>query len=497
MFRLSRPALVGLFLMLAGMTGKSQNMLGTSLGNYAGLNGLQLNPSAMHNARTYLEIQFAGMDAFIQNNYLYIPKSEYRFRNFFNSGYQWPSHREEWGTEERNLYHYTNLRNKNAFVQTRINGPGAMLIRGRHAFALSTAYRTVSSVANVPYELANFMYLGLNYRPQQNINYFDKGPVRGSGMTWGEIGVSYSYNFYARGFNMLAAGITVKRLLAAGGMYVDARKLDYTVLNDTTVDIHNVDAELGLAIPVDYTDNTAMTSPLFKGKGFGADLGVTYTRLAHYHQDQYFSTLCAQQYEDYLYRIGVALIDIGAVRFKENAILMRIDNRSALWENLGSMNFTSIGQLLDTISYKFYGDRTSAYAGEQFTLWLPAALSLQFDYHYRKHWYVNASLVYGFPVAKGSMTRPAELSVTPRYETRWFEASMPVSLYNWQLARVGLALRVYGLTVGTDKIGGFFHFSDFNGLDFYLSLKLFFDKGNCRNKGAFHCGTKKKVRIRY
>ena len=52
---------------------------------------------------------------------------------------------------------------------------------------------------------------------------------------------------------------------------------------------------------------------------------------------------------------------------------------------------------MDTISYQFYGDNTSAYAGDQFKVWLPSALSVQFDYHYLGPWYVNASLIYGFP----------------------------------------------------------------------------------------------------
>jgi hypothetical protein len=269
------------------------------------------------------------------------------------------------------------------------------------------------------------------------------------------------------------------------------------VPNDSTIDVKNLHAEFGFSLPVDYGTNTALTSPLFKGGGFGVDVGVTYTRLKHYHQEQYFNTLCAQPYEDYLYRIGLALIDFGGIKFSDNASKMLIDNRPAYWENVTSMEFGTIHQFLDTLSYKFYGDTTSAWAGDHFTLWLPAALSAQFDYHIQKAWYVNASLIYGFPVTKAAMTRPAEFSITPRYETRWLEASMPVSFYNWQLARIGLALRIYGLTIGTDKIGGFFHLNDFTGLDFYMSLKLFFNKGNCRNKGPEHCGSMEPKKIKY
>ncbi len=475
----------------------AQEMPGSTLGNYAGVNSIQLNPSALHNSKQYIDIQLVGMNFFLQNNYLYMSKTDYRFSNFFKSGYVWPTHQEDYGTEVRNFYHYSNLKYKNAFVQERINGPGAMLIWGNHAFALSTAVRTIVSADKIPYELANFIYLGLNYQPQHNINYLDNGPVKTAGMSWGEIGLSYSNTFHARGFNVISAGISVKRLLGIAAMYMNARKLDYTVLNDSTVDIQNLDAEMGLSLPINYNVNEALTSPLFKGGGFGVDLGVTYTRLKSYHQNQYFNSLCAQPYEDYLYRVGVALIDVGAIQFNNNAVKMRIDNRSSYWKNVTSMKFTNINQFLDTLSYQFYGDNTSAYSGDQFTLWLPSALSVQFDYHLRENWYVNASLIYGFPLSKAAIPRPAELSITPRYETRDFEASMPLSLYNWQLVRLGLALRVYGITIGTDKLGGYFHFSDFTGLDFYLSFKVFFSKGNCRIKGPVHCGGNEFKKIKY
>ncbi len=488
---------VVLFLFLKPCASPAQEMLGTTLGNYAGVNSMQLNPSALHNSKSYLDVQLTGLDLFFQNNALYISKSDYRFTNFFKAGYEWPMHIEYDSVELRPFYRYDNARNKNVFVNTRLNGPGAMLIWGNHAFALTTSFRSVASLHNIPYDLANFAYLGLNYRPQQNINYTDNKPFTVSAMAWGEIGLGYAYTFTSRGFNRWSAGISVKRLLGVGGMYLASSQLDYIVPNDTSVMFNNLDAEIGMALPLSYNVNEVNLEPLFKGGGFGFDIGVTYQRLARWQQNDYYSALCAQPYEDYIYRIGVALIDIGGIRFNNNAVKMKIDNRSTYWEGITKINFRNINQLLDTISYQFYGDTTSAYQAEKFMLWLPSALSVQFDYHLQKYWYVNASLIYGFPLAKGSLARPAELSITPRYETSIFEVSMPVALYDWSQVRAGLAVRVYGVTIGTEKLSGFFNFSDFSGLDFYCSIKLFFNKGNCKNKGPVHCGTMESKPIRY
>ena len=56
------------YLCFRQMDGYSQEMLGVALGNYAGTTGIQLNQSAMHNSKTYLEIHFSGLDLFFYNN---------------------------------------------------------------------------------------------------------------------------------------------------------------------------------------------------------------------------------------------------------------------------------------------------------------------------------------------------------------------------------------------------------------------------------------------
>ena len=81
-----------------------QDMLGTVLGNYAGVNSIQINPSALHNSKTYFDFELIGADLFMQNNYLYEARKDYRFGHFFQSGYKWPTHSEEYGTEARIFY---------------------------------------------------------------------------------------------------------------------------------------------------------------------------------------------------------------------------------------------------------------------------------------------------------------------------------------------------------------------------------------------------------
>ena len=372
--RLLKYYLLYLILMAYPELASSQDMLGTVLGNYSGVSSPQLNPSAMNNSKTWLDVEFFGTGASLENNYLYQKQSDYKFSHFFQSGYEWPTHSEGYGTEVRIFYAYKNSSPKNAFIDLRINGPGAMLIWGKHAFALTTAFRNILSAHNVPYDAANFSYLGLNYRPQQNINYQDNRPFNITQMSWAEIGLSYAYEVYARGFNRISAGISVRRLMGYSGMYVNISNLNYTVIDDSTIQIKNLKAEGGIAAPIDYTNLQFWNDKIFKGGGFGFDLGVTYQRLIKPHENEYVTRLCAQRYEDYLYRIGIALIDIGAIRFNTHAQKYIIDNRSSYWDQVTHIKFTSINQAIDTLSYKFYGDPDAAKAGNKFTLWLPSSV---------------------------------------------------------------------------------------------------------------------------
>ncbi|MCX6248278.1 MAG: DUF5723 family protein [Bacteroidetes bacterium] len=472
---------------LTGGSAFGQEMLGVTLGNYSGVNGLQLNPSSLLSSKSYLSINLLAGDAFIQNNFIYMDKHEYKTTNFLRSGLELPVHNEQYGTELRNFYTYDNQSLRGVYTQIRINGPGAMIIIGKQAFAVTTGVRSVTSAKNVPYEIANFAYLGLNYVPQHNINYKDNRPFKVGQLTWAEIGISYACTFYSRNLDVITAGISIKRLFGYSGLYLKGNRADYIVPNDSTISVHNFNGQVGYSLPLDYDQNGFWNDKLFTGHGFSGDIGVTYTHLTNVYSEDYWTRLCTQHYNDYLYRIGVALIDVGAIRFNTHAEKYSIDDKSSYWDDVNRFHYQTIHQMMDTMSYKFYGDNTSAYRGNSFYMWLPSALSVQFDYHYSRNWYVNAALIYGFDLSPSSVSRPSQIAITPRYETRNFEANLPVSLYDWNKLRVGLSLRFYYLTIGTEKLGQFFRISNFTGLDFYFALNFFIAKGNCGNTRIKEC----------
>jgi hypothetical protein len=450
-------------------------MWGLTTSNFSGSNGALINPSSIVGSKLYLDINLVTADIFLNNNYLNIHAEDYSLFKYLNSDPQFP----EYGPDDMPFDHYTSTIPKNAYVNLFVKGPSAMLARGRHAFAIHTGLRSLTSLTNVPYDVANFGYYGLDYEDQHNINYKSQN-LRTGVLAFGEVGVTYAYSFRRFNMNDWTAGITVKRLFGLGGAYMATSDLDYMVINDSTIDVKNMNGEFGFSLPMDYNNNDFPDSgPTLKGGGFGFDIGVTYQKKIMTYQERRFTKYCQQRYIDYYYKIGVSLLDVGYVRFSENAQWHSYDDVSRYWYNADTVSYYNMNQLMQSFSQVFYNDPNASYRGDRISVLLPAAFSVQVDYKLLRNWYLGGVFIHSIPLSKSMVVRPTQIMVSPRYETPAFEASLPVSLYNWRHPRVGLSLRYHIFSIGTDNLASLLGFTDFTGLDLYFSIKINFRKGNC------------------
>ncbi|MDZ7741736.1 MAG: DUF5723 family protein [Bacteroidota bacterium] len=460
----------------------AQEMWGVTESNFSGSNSSLINPSLLNSSKIYMDFNLLTGDVFVQNNFAYIPANDFRPAQYLKEGYEFPTY----GPDDQSFKRVDNTKLKSVISSVRLKGPSAMLVFNDHAFALHTAVRSVASGRRIPYEIANFAYEGMNYRPQWNINYEDYDFDFGA-MAWGEIGGTYSYTYYKYAFSRLTAGITLKYLMGYSGGYINVDKIDYVVLNDSTLDIQDMNLDAGISLPVNYNNNDVPYGQTFKGSGLGADLGITYTRTVKGHSNQRYKNPCAQPYEDYVYRIGFSVLDLGAIRFKDNAQQHEFTEVGYYWERVDTLDYTNIQTLVNEFSNNFYGDPSASLVADRFSMMLPTAVSLQADYHYYRDLYVGAYFVYPIMFNNSYLRRPAQIAIMPRYETSEIELALPVSLYDLKYPRVGLSARIYFLTIGTEKLGSFFGLNDFTGADFYFSIKFNFRKGHCKNSRSEYC----------
>ncbi|HOW24435.1 MAG TPA: DUF5723 family protein [Bacteroidales bacterium] len=463
----------------------AQEMLGVVNSNYAGVLGSQINPSSMVSSRLFHDVHILSTDLFFQNNYLLIPKEDYRFLNYLSPGSDLPTY-----GEDKMLFARRpdwDHKRKQIDQSFRINGPSVMLAQDYHAISFFTSVRSMTSVWRLPYHLANFIYEDLWYEPQHDIEYNGKN-FSSVQLTWAELGAGYALVLNRHSTDRWTAGITVSRTMGYSGAYIYGHNIAYLVRDESdtvdvnlTANIHNFDGHVGFSLPINY-DNNDFSSPggLFRGGGYSVSLGVTYLKLLKDPSESKYKYRCEQLYEDYRYRLGISLIDLGWITFRENAQKHLFDDVHHYWEYINDVDFNNLNSFMRQLSGRFYdGDSTRSLVDDRITVYLPTALSAQLDFHFKKKWYVNSMIIIPVMYSIAQVYRPPQVVLTGRYETTDLEITLPVSLYYFTRPRVGLSARFRSFTLGTDHIGGFFHFTDFTGINFYAVIKINFSRELC------------------
>jgi hypothetical protein len=468
-----------LFLFLALSTaGSGQEMLGVVNSPWTGVNSAMINPANTGSARTSFNINILAGDFYVNSNYFFIHKKDYRFLGLFSVNFDNPQY---WYIYQYPEFTYTDTvryldfhnttKPKNLYFNARIAGPSAMFRYGNHTFSLVTAFRNNFSFTKVPYDVANFMYRGQDYAPQHEISYshqkFDYAIL-----SWMEIGPGYTYTFVRDDDNEISAGIMVKLLLGTGASFGTINQVNYMVPNTDSIWFYRMDATLGLGLPMNYADNSLSFHPFIRGWGLSGDLGVNWVHQGTTLLGGSSDPLVADQQDRYLFKAGVSLLDLGRISFnREVQIDHYVVNDTTLWPGLLNFHATSVQQFTRSASYHLMGDSLASVTGQtRFGIWLPMAFSFQFDYAFGKNLYLNATYLQGFRIGRPGIKRPAIIALTPRYGNRIYEVNLPLSLTDFRDPAIGLSLRIYNLVVGTEKLGTFLHLTNVGGMDVYFSL---------------------------
>jgi hypothetical protein len=466
--------LLSVAVILFVVAANAQERVGLVNSNYAGTTGMPLNPSSMVDSKAWLDINLVGADVFAWNNFEYLSRNDY---------YVWDDIFR--GNIPTSLYR-TNGKEKHAAGNVRVDGPSFTLSHGKNAFGFHTAARVFVSAEDLTEPTALFIREGLDYNPQRQIDY-NQQKMGAYATAWAEVGLSYGRIVYQQGRDMITAGITAKYLMGIGHMSMYLDYLDHQVVDDEDWAISNV------------TGQYAMTEPGFaNGHGFGVDLGVTYKRMLDEVGDYAPHTVqsdCGTI--DYRYRIGVSLLDLGGISFNKNSLIRTFNNSTTTWNNYPDAEVSSMQDIDALIMSQFASDAGSMTSGTRYSTTIPSAVSVQFDYNLGKGFYANATWVQGFKLSKRtSGIRRSLLAVTPRYEHKWFEASLPISLYDYRSPQLGLAFRFYSITIGSDNILPFIVPMDIYSANIYTSVKITLFKNPACGKGRAGKKSKKNGKLK-
>ncbi len=453
----------------------AQQDLGIINGNYAGIQGTFLNPSSIADSKLKWDINGLSLDVLFDNNFLFIPKGTVPVLGFKSILK---------GIKKEDKF-YTAFdpanpgRRYNLTLSNEILGPSFHLQIKDQDIGFTLASRSYVNIDNFTGNVAQNAFDYLKNKGLWNTALQDNS-TRFNGMSWLEYGLHYARVIYKQGNRELKGGITLKYLQGVAAAYVKNTNLNYTVGDTTHLIFTNSNLDYGRT---DYDSYRKVSNygDLNHGSGFGGDIGFTYVLLrdatdpAPVHK-KWFNWLDPGK-SDYVYRLGLSIIDIGSINFNRMASAYHLQAANADFSDWHKVNFTNNIQVDRTLSAVFYdGDSAKSLAGTHFRMGLPAAISVQADWNFFDNFFANATIIKGFGHGdRQGVVQPDVYSITPRYETKWFEASIPVSLIyygNWR-ARVGLAVRAGYFFFGGDALGGLLGLRNMEGADFYAGVHFF------------------------
>lgn len=435
---MKRSVLVGLF--FAGTTAAiAQENMGIAHDNYAVTNGMLLNPSAIVDPKPFLEVNLVGASLFLRNNYISTNKSDL-FKLQVTPTYD-PS-----GSR------------MNAIGDFSLHGPSASLSWGIHSFGFSSQFRNYVNVRKMPGRIVKMAFDGIDYTEDDNGRYTQSG-ARLKSMGWAEFGFSYGRILKQFDKDMWTGAVTVKRLIGVHSTALLTDRSDVEVLAEDQFITHELSGKY------------AYTTPGWgAGKGWGVDIGATYKRMLE-DVTKYIphSKLAHCAKPDYKYKVGASLLDVGGIRFNQNSVYREFDRNS---------DIEDVGSLEDLI------DANGDPEGNSYRAGLPTALSVQFDYNFENHFFVNGTALYGMPRPNNYGVERANLvAFTPRYEREYLGISMPVSFYNYTAPQVGLGLRFANVVIGSDHLLPWIFSKNMKGADIYFNLKYtIYNKRSCKSR---------------
>ncbi|MEO6174018.1 MAG: DUF5723 family protein [Flavobacterium circumlabens] len=448
-----KKQLLILLLFTASFTVKAQSYLGYFQDNYAGVQSVLFNPASIADSRFKTDINIFSVSGSVQNDLYGV-----RLFDVYKDGYDFDSQAKR-----------TPSNANNGQANFDVMGPSFMFnIAPKHTLAVFTRARSVSNVRNVNGYLIDQVKDGLDQ--SSNFNY-NAGNINGASNTWGEVGISYAAVLYQKNQHFLKGGLTAKYLQGGVNGYVQGKDVKVTYVENTANPQAGVLAssgEITIGASQDFEANEDYDFDS-GSRGFGFDFGLVYEWRPDYEQYDLSNAKPAdnnfRDLNKYKVRFGLSVTDIGSIDYRNS--------------KQDTYNVTGIvtQQMIDDADnlYDFLNEhytKTSTSKGAKTNL--PTALHADVDWNMYKKFYLNlngdinmvsANKVNAYGIAD-------RVSLTPRYESRWFSYYLPVTWMEYSGMQVGSGIRVGAFFIGSGSIVSNLVSKESKGADFHLGVKI-------------------------
>lgn len=419
---------------------RSQSYFGFRDDNYAGIQSVLFNPSAVVDSKYKADVTIGSISATGQNDLYGI-----NVLDALDGDYNLD-------TDATKNFKSNNRGNLNVDIL----GPSFMMnITPVHSIALFTRVRSVTNLVGVNGELVDEVNKDLDVSHSFMIT---GGNPNGVTNSWAEIGASYGTVLLDRDDHFVKGGITLKYLMAGANSYINGSDLSVAfnrnAINPALSEYYST-GTLRTAASYDYQNGEKQKFDPTSA-GVGVDLGFTYEYRTNCH------TCTGNRYK---FKAAASVTDIGSLNYK---------NVTENTYNLtGRVTQEDIEDAEDIFEF-FDANYTKTSSRKAVKASLPTALHTNFDWNIDNKFYLNLSGDFGL-VNSNKINGTAianSVTFTPRYETRQFSFYIPLTWMEYSGTQIGTGLRAGPIFIGSGSLISNLFSNNSKAANVYVGLKL-------------------------
>ncbi len=358
------------------------------------------------------------------------------------------------------------------------------LYKGKVGVGITSRVRYLLNTSGVTEPMARLISQTTKFEESQgNIYRNQSGQLHMNG--FGEVALTVGGVLYDGDTDFLKVGVTVKRLVGLYNAHAQIENSAYSVLPDPAwnglrelIGVNELHVKYAMTKDEGITNFKASPSWLLgnasPGGGWGFDIGAVYEFRPDINKYSY--TERGERKRDasknkYLYRISASLTDIGKIHFKNPYYLLQQETHTFNTQFLYS-DFQKLGGsegIFNAINNSLNGGATVA---PNFKSILPMAFQGSVDYQLKPNIYINGLWVQNLIRSNAfGMKAESVVAITPRYEHKWFQLSVPLTLMNrYRSPTIGLAGRAGPVWFGTDHLTGLVNIGDPRAFNIYFGI---------------------------
>ncbi|MBC8033944.1 MAG: hypothetical protein H7Y03_07345 [Chitinophagaceae bacterium] len=452
-----------LFLVITSIPSLAQDFPGYRAGNSGGVNAVFFNPANIADSRYKWDLNILSASGLLANNNATIRFKE--LRDFEDD-------------KIKTQLFGSKADPANGLFSGSVAGPSFMFaLDKKTSFAITSRARLLINANAIDGQLASKIIDQVNNGEELPYAIRSGENMRAASNGWTEFGLSAARVLSNKNGHFFKGGISLKYLAGSTAGYLYVNNLDATLDEDKASRnyiLANSSGQIGVGFAGNSISNDFSFNDLlaFKSSGVAADIGFTYE-----FRPQCGSKKC-EDGQGYKLKAGVALLDIGSIRYKRDNARSGSYNVDITGDEKFDLSTT---EDLDPDEFKrFLSDRPQYFVsvpeGENSVMKvaLPTTLQMEVDYLVHPRFYMNVAGQFSLNQTGDKPYNGRyynSLTVTPRYEGRVWGVYVPFSYNGWSKMNAGLSIRAGAFFIGsgsaiTALIG------DSRQVDFHFGVRL-------------------------